>query len=250
MDRAERQGLFISKFCSIVGYTQPLSKQIVPGHYNSLISNLIRRYNKPAFVVGDISQQRTYHSFRHAVDCCFELDEAWDELRSRYGLNRADYDALFLALAYHDCIYDTKSAEPDSNEVRSANFAIEQLTAAGVESSLTFTVGELIRETDHSIPIADDAKPIARIIRDIDLVELGADWPRFDHNFAAIREEYSWVPEADFMLGRMRFMEAMASRPHVFATSYYRERLEEDARNNLSRHIFELGQIVEQTVSG
>ena len=249
MDRAERQGLFISKFCSIVGYALPLNRQVVAGHYNSLISNLIRRYNKPAFVIGDISQSRTYHGFRHAVDCCFELDAAWEEMAKRYGLNRADYDALFLALAYHDCIYETKSSSDKTNEVRSAEFAVEQLTAAGVESTLTHTVGELIRETDHSIPIADDAKPIARIIRDIDLIELGSDWTRFDHNFAAIREEYSWVQEADFMLGRMRFMEAMAARPHVFATSYYREQCEEEARNNLSRHIFELGQIVDQTIT-
>tara|TARA_B100001778_G_scaffold334019_1_gene344030 strand:+ start:14455 stop:15207 length:753 start_codon:yes stop_codon:yes gene_type:complete len=246
MDRSERQGLFIEKFCSLINYSLPLAEQTVSRHYNSPISILIRRYNQPAFSLPPIAQPREYHGFSHAVDCCFALDSCWEEVARQYGLKRSNYDSLFFALAYHDVVYDTHTKTEKTNEQQSAEFARQQLLAVGVSPEMVANIVELIEETDHSIPIADDATPSKRLIRDIDLIELGADWTRFDHNFAAIRAEYSWVPEQDFMLGRMRFMEAMIARPHIFATSYFRSKLERAARANIERHIAELEQIVDK----
>ena len=170
---------------------------------------------------------RAYHTAQHIEECLASLD-----------LVRAQCDsapAVELALWFHDAIYDTR--EPD-NEQRSADWAAQQLEAAGAPQVVIATVRELILTTRHAaIPAGGDAQTLT----DIDLAILGASSERFLEYEAQVRREYSWVPDLVFRRERARLLRAFVSRASIYATPFFRETLEAAARRNLAASIALLG---------
>lgn len=133
-----------------------------------------------------------------------------------------------MALWFHDAVYDVRR---DDNEERSADWACESLSAAGVSSDFVNRVRSLIMATDHrSPPQGRDAE----IIVDIDLAILGAEPGRFEEYERQIREEYDWVAEDVFRRERTRILAGFLARPRIFWTDHFHERHEARARDNIT----------------
>jgi len=64
---------------------------------------------------------------------------------------------------------------------------------------------------------------------------LGADEAVFDAYDRAIREEYGWVPEEAYRLGRAAVLESFTRRERLYQTVVYRRRCEAAARRNIER---------------
>jgi predicted metal-dependent HD superfamily phosphohydrolase len=77
----------------------------------------------------------------------------------------------------------------------------------------------------------------AALMLDIDLSILGRVPEVFDRYEANIRQEYQWVPEADFRSGRLRILERFLRRAAVFQTAAFQARYEAQAWANLTRSI-------------
>jgi predicted metal-dependent HD superfamily phosphohydrolase len=137
--------------------------------------------------------------------------------------------ALQLAVWYHDAVYGTRAAD---NEERSADLAGTALAALGVPESVTRETARIILLTKTHRAAEDDGD--GRILLDADLSVLGAEPAVYDRYAAAIRQEYAWVPEADYRAGRGRILEGFLARPRI----YYRlDHAEPAARSNLRREI-------------
>ena len=52
-----------------------------------------------------------------------------------------------------------------------------------------------------------------------------------------IRQEYAWVSEADYRVGRRRVLERSLARPRLYLTEALFSTLEQPARDNLRREI-------------
>jgi predicted metal-dependent HD superfamily phosphohydrolase len=139
-----------------------------------------------------------------------------------------------LALWFHDAIYDPQA--PD-NERRSADWATLELTSAGAAQSLTASIQSLILITQHNaIPVAHDEQ----FLVDIDLSILSASRDRFLEYEEQIRIEYSWVPHVIFRRERAKVLRHFLSRPSIYSTEFFREKLEANARRNLAESIARL----------
>lgn len=184
----------------------------------TVLEDLLARYSE-AF--------RAYHTTQH-LDECFQHFSVASHLSHRPG-------EVQVALWFHDAIYDTRSPQ---NEERSAAWAAQVLGAAGASEEVQSRVTELVLSTRHNAePISEDA----RLTVDIDLSILGTPGARFDQYEAQVRQEYSWVPDAIFRQARAKIIREFLARPYVYATSFFRERLEERARLNLQRSLGQLG---------
>ncbi|MBP7962586.1 MAG: hypothetical protein KBG20_06780 [Caldilineaceae bacterium] len=75
---------------------------------------------------------------------------------------------------------------------------------------------------------------------DIDLSILGSDPADYDRYEAAIRQEYAWVPGFLFRRKRKAILQSFLDRPRLYATVFFRERLETQAHINLARAIAQL----------
>ena len=177
---------------------------------------LIARYSEP---------HRRYHTMTHIEDCLAQVAASTD----MDDQQRALMDA---AIWFHDAIYDASRAD---NEAESAKLAAERLSAAGAEQPFINEVSRLILLTaGHSVQ-ADDV--IGDGLVSIDLSILGAEADRYDAYAADIRHEYAHVPEPLYKAGRAAILGRFLEGGRLFADPVWAERLEAQARANLTREI-------------
>jgi predicted metal-dependent HD superfamily phosphohydrolase len=161
---------------------------------------------------------RFYHTLDH-VQSVLEIVESLGSLAR-------NLNAVKLAAWLHDAIYDSKALD---NEERSADYAerlCEKLSI--LEGRL---VASLIRKT-KTHDAEDD--PDAQVLIDADLAILGSSEPAYRAYGEKIRQEYAWVPEADYRQGRRRVLQTFLSRPKIFHLLCH---LEDPARQNLAAEI-------------
>ncbi len=164
---------------------------------------------------------RAYHNLGHIRACLGWLEKVANDAQDPLSLE--------FTIWFHDAIYDTHARD---NEAQSADFAVSSLAAPiRVER-----VRDLILATQHR----EAAEGDAGLICDIDLAILGSDSDAYHAYRGQIREEYGWVPDAEFFVGRIQVLRLFLSRPAIFATAPFRH-LESAARRNLEAEIRALG---------
>lgn len=179
---------------------------------SGLIDQLLVAYSEP---------QRHYHTEQHLRECLSHFSAAID-----LAVHPGEVE---IALWFHDAIYELRS---HNNERRSAEWAVQALSLAGAEVSVTQRVFELIMVTRH------DAAPIdsdQRLLVDIDLAILGAPPERFDEYDRQVQAEYIWVPSFIYKMKRRKVLSGFLSRPSIYSMNHFRERYESQARANLAK---------------
>jgi predicted metal-dependent HD superfamily phosphohydrolase len=172
-------------------------------------------------------RQRSYHTAQHLHECFAKLDELRHE-----AARPAEVE---LALWFHDAVYDPRSSD---NEAKSAEWAREVANAAGVAGEAVERIASLILATRHEAPpVAPDEK----VLVDVDLSILGASPARFDEYERQVREEYAWLPEAEFCARRRKVLEGFLGRASIFSTRSFAAAYEAPARANLKRSLARLG---------
>ncbi len=164
----------------------------------------------------------------------------WDEPHRRYHdrahlrrmlnvLGPAVPADLRLAAWYHDAVYDPRAID---NEERSAALAAAQLPALGVHPAEVARLVLLTR--DHAPDPADRA---GVLLCDADLAILAAPEPEYAAYTAAIRAEYSFVPDPAFRTGRAAVLRRLLALPTLFHTH---PSWEPQARANLTHELHTL----------
>jgi predicted metal-dependent HD superfamily phosphohydrolase len=142
-----------------------------------------------------------------------------------------------LAVWFHDFVYDSRARD---NEERSAQAAGQMLAAMQIPANLISSVQTLILQTKTHQPDANDLE--SRIFLDADLAILGAALVPYKGYARAIRQEYAWVPEAEYRLGRAQVLRNFLERPRIYLTDAMFAEREERARANLQWEIHVLQQ--------
>jgi predicted metal-dependent HD superfamily phosphohydrolase len=182
---------------------------------DTLFSELVTCYSEP---------HRAYHNLQHISDCLYQFDYVRDLAQSPLLLE--------LVIWSHDVLYDPRAKD---NEAKSAQWMIARLPQ---ESTIdTSLLTELILATEHKTPPETSD---AQLLVDIDLSILGSEPARFDAYEQQIREEYAFVPEDKFCMGRTAVLRHFLARPTIYNTPFFRERYEKIARANLERSIAKL----------
>lgn len=166
------------------------------------------------------SPGRHYHDLRHIEDCLAKLDRV-------AGLQARDREILTEAIWWHDVVCDPTRAD---NEERSA-----ELAEQNVAHALRDEVVRLIRLTRTHDVGPDDR--LGAILISIDLSILGANGAAYDAYAAAIRREFSHVPEAAYRQGRAAVLERFVSRPVIYPDADFAAWLDRQARANLAREL-------------
>lgn len=179
---------------------------------------LLRAYSDPA---------RGYHDTRHLTEVLARLDEL--------AAHGATYDRtpVLLAAWFHDAVYD---GERDAEE-RSATWAEDALPGLADESVVAETA-RLVRLTETHRPEDADANGCA--LSDADLGILAAPAGRYAEYAAAVRQEYSHLPDEVFVKGRRDVLTDLLAKPALFHTAHGRERWERPARANVEAELARL----------
>ncbi len=167
---------------------------------------------------------RYYHTLKHIDRVLSTI-----EILQGYTNNLA---AVQLAAWFHDVVYDTEAKD---NEERSADYAFELLSNLGIPESIITTVTRLILNTkDHQAAVNDYD---SQVLVDADLAILATNPVDYEEYAHAIRQEYGWVAEADYITGRQQVLERFLKRSHIYFTPLMSEFAEPSARGNIQAEI-------------
>ena len=171
---------------------------------------------------------RHYHTFEHIRACLDELEAA----RALAG----DYDAIELAIWFHDFVYDPYRSD---NENASANYAFAFCASTGLVRHAQ-SVEQMIRATNYADILAASLvrhRADTDLLLDIDLSILGQPEAVFDRYEMNIRREYARAPTTLFNETRMKVLEMFLKRPFIYRTEFFRKKYEVKARENIEHSI-------------
>jgi predicted metal-dependent HD superfamily phosphohydrolase len=167
---------------------------------------------------------RVYHNLSHIK---FLLSSA---KAIRHTL--VDYNAVILAIWFHDAIYDTRGKD---NEELSAELAQSSLRPLHVPEATIDSVRHMILATKQHT--SDENTPDLGAFLDLDLSILGSDEMLYRRYAEAIKAEYAWVPDLFYRQGRARVLKGFLDMEWIFQTADARAGLEAQARSNLTEEI-------------
>ena len=168
---------------------------------------------------------RAYHTLSHALRVLSDVKK----FAHWWGVD--DYGATQLAALLHDVVYDTHSGE---NEAQSAEFTLRWGQALGIAPDIYAKAAEMIRATQSHAP---SASADTRLLLDADLLILASPPDDYETYRRAIRREYGWVAEADWIAGRRRVLEHFLERERIYQTLPLQDALESPARDNIRREL-------------
>lgn len=174
--------------------------------------NLLARWAEP---------QRRYHTTAHLTAVLDHIDVLEE--------HADDPELVRLAAWFHDAVYAPDRSE---NEERSARLAERALQEAGLTPAATAEVARLVRLTVTHDPADGDHN--GETLCDADLAILAAAPDAYAAYAAAVREEYSFVPDEDFRAGRAAVLRQLVALPRLFRTPYGAAEWEGPARENLA----------------
>jgi len=179
-----------------------------------------------ALIKAHAEPHRAYHTLDHIAACLRHLDDV------REQTDRPD--EIEMALWFHDAVYAPFSA---TNEEDSAEWAADWLQERGLDKAATARIADYILETkSHDAPSTLDG----RFMLDIDLSILGTPPSIYDQFEVDVRREYRRVPRFIFAKKRKVILEGFLARERLYATEYFNDKLERQARDNLTRAISNL----------
>lgn len=170
---------------------------------------------------------RHYHTLAHLEDVHARLGEVAHEAEGP--------DALLLATAYHDIIYDVVRQD---NEVRSAARMSERMRAVGIPEALVRRAeGHILATKAHGA----SSDPDTDLFTDADLSILGAEPARYQAYTQGIRREYRRYPDLLYMPGRRKVVRHFLAMSRIFKTASFHARYEAAARVDLEEELRLLG---------
>jgi len=190
----------------------------------SLLSDDVRARLTAIYSGGD----RHYHDLRHIETLLALAEENAREI--------SDNEAIEAAIWFHDAVYDTRKAD---NEEQSAELATELLAGIAADERLGFIAAMIRASANHRIPASMQA-PAAHdcaLFLDMDLAILGSPAEEFAAYERAVRREYHWVPEKEWVAGRSQVLRNFLARPYIYASPQFQRSHEAAARSNLKRSL-------------
>jgi predicted metal-dependent HD superfamily phosphohydrolase len=170
---------------------------------------------------------RFYHNLEH-------IEKVIKTIEQMKSLS-LDCISVQFAAWFHDVIYDPKTQD---NEEKSAEYAESTLNRLKLPQIIIDRVKYLILTTKNHQALPTDID--SQILLDADLAILGATEWEYQAYAQAIRQEYSWMSDVDYQIGRQQILQDFLQRERLYVTDYAYKNLEETAKHNLRLEAIDL----------
>lgn len=175
-------------------------------------ADLLARWDEP---------HRHYHTAGHLAAMLSIVDG--------HAALAEDAAQVRLAAWFHDAVYDPKAT---GNEAASAALAERALRGLGVDPAETVRL--ILLTTTHT-PAPEDRN--GALLADADLSILATPEPIYDGYAAAVRREYTHVPDEQYRAGRARVLRTFLERPILYRVVPDKAAWTDRARRNLHREL-------------
>lgn len=191
---------------------------------DKLFSDVVRCYS---------ARGRHYHDMGHIYYMCSKL-----EMIKYLKVKLNNPIALFIAIIYHDIIYNPLKKD---NEEKSAQYFNDNVAIPlKLDLALVVKINCAIRATKHD----EESKKIyendtdIKYLLDIDLSILGNPYQsRYEWYRKGVRKEYKIYPKVLYNPGRKKVLEGFLNRERIYLTKIFFDACEKKARKNLQNEI-------------
>ncbi len=170
------------------------------------------------------SPNRYYHNLQHIHHVLNTI-----QILQGYAQNLL---AVQLAAWFHDIVYNP---ETNDNEEKSADYAEEIFRSLNIPVNTVNTVTRLILLSKNHQVAGDDLD--GQVFIDADLAILAIQPDKYQEYAQAIRQEYAWMSEENYVIGRKKVLEQFLVRPQIYFTPLMLEFAEIPARVNLRNEL-------------
>ncbi|XP_033336590.1 uncharacterized protein LOC117226414 [Megalopta genalis] len=176
-------------------------------------------------------EKRTYHnldSLREKLNCYYEIKD-----------NLKNPQAVLLALFFQNFEYDPKALDGENKNLEHFNTFADE---ADIGEELREEASELLKvaathSTDaHKIGGAFGGED-AHYFLDLDMAVLGSSPESYAEYREKIRGEYSFLSEPMYTALRLKVLQNFVQIPNIFASKEFREKYEEQARQNIQAEV-------------
>lgn len=169
---------------------------------------------------------RYYHNLQHIENMYSELELCKQMV--------SDWDTILFSLFYHDIIYDPVAKD---NEEQSAKKAVYNLTVINYPiEKIDRCKNQILATKTHALTPDNDTC----LFTDADLSILGAKWTYYKTYYQQIRKEYAIYPDIIYNPGRKKVLEHFLDMDFIFKTTYFRDKYELKAKENILKELREL----------
>ncbi len=165
---------------------------------------------------------RYYHNWTHIKTMIKGLYDYPEEIN--------DILSIELAIWFHDAIYVPLRKD---NESRSAKFFHEQLSPYLPMERVRKVMNYIEATKNHSKTTDKDLQ----VLLDLDLAILGQSPTVYQNYSKQVREEFGYVPNFLYKRGRKLVLKNFLDRPTIYQTTFFKEQLEKQARENIREEL-------------
>lgn len=177
--------------------------------------NLVKNYS---------SSSRYYHNLQH-INHLLEIIEVLRE-------KSQNFVAIQFAVWFHDVIYNTYC---QNNEEKSAEYMEIELNSLKIPQEIIHKAKNMILKTKNHQ--ADENDIDSQILLDADMAILGSEIAEYANYAQGIRQEYYWVSEHEYSMGRKNFLAQILTRKYIYFNKIFAKTLELKARENIQWEI-------------
>lgn len=170
------------------------------------------------------AKERVYHNLEHIHDI-LNLIEQTDKISD-------NIDVLQFSAWFHDYIYDSQAQDNEFQSAAATTIILEQLN---INFKIIDTIEKIILSTNNHKPLLDNTDNL--LFLDMDLAILGTTSDQYKKYARAIREEYNYLSDRNYQLGRKKVLNQFLARERIYYTNYFYQGLESIARNNIKTEI-------------
>jgi predicted metal-dependent HD superfamily phosphohydrolase len=184
-----------------------------------------------ALIAGYATPPRWYHTIDHVVDVArwFHTVPEWAQPRE-----------VFLAVLFHDVVYDAARHDNEARSADVAQAAIERwLPDAGIDVD---RVRALILATASHGRNSPELDEDTRRFLDCDMAILAAEPDAYRRYADGVRAEYTAaIPPDAYDAGRAAFLRRLVAAPRLFLSDAFHAAHDAAARRNLAAELAALG---------
>lgn len=195
---------------------------------NLFIQTMAERYSE---------DHRHYHNLKHIEEMLYLFQKVRAEYK-KMGKTLPHENEIYLAIMFHDIIYDLKNKHEKSNEQLSAEFAREYLKEHLINENIDIDlVCELIELTGSHIDpnkAASNLEEFKKIFLDADMTIFAAEAERLDEYEYGILQEYTSIyPKDQYLEGRKHALKNILKKREIYHSDFFKTKYDEKAWDNI-----------------
>lgn len=210
MNKSEFKELFFEVFSQYVKTPKKIEK---------MYEDVVKKYS---------SKNRHYHNLNHII----HMSELWKRYKDSFEFP----NFAFIAIVYHDIIYNVNSFNNENKSAEYFDLLFHKKHIINIKANEIVYISDLIKYTKHNCFFGNKLFKDIKLFLDLDLAILSSPSNEYLKYSQDIRKEFKRYPNFLYKKGRLYFLQDFLQKENIYLSNKFKK-LEKIARKNMENEI-------------